>query len=866
MGVLAKIKTFSGERDEKAPFSHGKTVQYLDIFYRVETRSGDEIVFRIPSLCYAERANLRPKRHPSTGFDPSRNSASRRRAFRVLALSLPLLLLALLEGVLRVAGYGYPTGFALKHSANGKTVFIDNQRFAQRFFPPGLARSPHPFRFAREKPATTTRIFVFGESAAMGDPEPAFGFARILELLLKHRYPGTNFEVINTGVTAINSHVIREIARDVAPRQGDIWIIYMGNNEVIGPFGAGTVFGAQTPRLGFVRASIALKKLRLGQLLDDMRYRLAGRSRPQSWAGMEMFLDQQIAADDPRLATVYQHFETNLRDIVAIGTKAGAKIVLSTVTGNLKDCPPFASLHSRGFASTNDWTKLYEAAAARQQSNDFAGALQDLQRAAALDAGYAELQFRIAQCQLALGRTNEARDSFLRARDLDALRFRADSRLNEIIRKTAQEKTLKLVDAAESLNRASPHGITGSDYLLEHVHFNLAGNYRVAELLSDSVVDLLADQPKIAGQPSVAECARLLAFTAWDELQLTEEMARRLSQPPFTHQLDHQASLARLDAKRTELQKQWQGPGHDLALQTYREALAAAPQDWLLHENFAGLLQALGQPKEAEQHWRAVIDLMPHYPAAYYSLANILDAQGRGAEALDYFHRALRAKPDSIEARNGIGLALANLGRKDEALREYRKALAQKPDFAEARVNLGQLFAERGQEEEAKAQYALALRYNSNSAAAHVNLGKLLAKQKQYPEAIGHYREALRINPDSAIAHYNLGNALTSMGDPQAGHHFLEAVKHNPGFAEARYNLGLHLSNQNRTEDALAQFAEVVRLKPEFVEGRFNYGVALARSRRFPEAIEQFEAVLRLDPTNAGAKQLLERARAAVGK
>jgi tetratricopeptide (TPR) repeat protein len=806
---------------------------------------------------------LKPKRQPSPGLEPARNSAWRRSGFRVLALLLPLLLLALVEGLLRVARYGYPTAFALQQSANGRKVFIDNQRFAQRFFPPGLARSPHPFRFTAEKPANTTRIFVFGESAAMGDPEPAFGFARILERLLKNRYPGINFEVINTGVTAINSHVIREIARDVAPLHGDIWIIYMGNNEVIGPFGAGTVFGAQTPPLALIRASLAFKKLRVGQLLEEMRYRLAGKARSQSWAGMEMFLDQQIAADDPRLAKVYQHFEANLRDIIAIGTKAGAKVVLSTVAANLKDCPPFASLHTRGFTATNDWTKLSEAAAARERSRDFAGALENLQDAATLDPGYAELQFRIARCQLIVGRSNEARASFVRARDLDALRFRADTRLNEIIQKMAQGRAVKLVDPVESLNGASTQGIAGNDYLLEHVHFNFAGNYRVAALLSDAMADFLPHQRQGGSQLDVAECARLLAFTTWDELQLTEEMARRLAQPPFTHQLDHPTRLAAWEVKRTELQKQWDGPGDDVALQTYREVLAGTPQDWLLHENFATLLQALGQPKDAEQHWRAVIDLMPHYAPAYYSLANLLDAQGRGAEALDYFHRALRAKPDSIEARNGIGLALANLGRKDEALREYRKAVAQKPDFAEARVNLGQLLAERGQEEEAKTQYALALRYNSNSAAAHVNLGKLLAKEKLYPEAIGHYREALRINSHNAVAHYNLGNALTAVGDGQAGKHFLEAVKHNPGFAEARYNLGLLLANQNRTDEALTQFAEVVRLKPDFIEGRFNYGVALARNRRFPEAVEQFEAVLRLDPANAGAKQLLERARAA---
>ena len=37
----------------------------------------------------------------------------------------------------------------------------------------------------------TIRIFVLGESAAMGDPEPAFGMPEILRVLLESRYPQT---------------------------------------------------------------------------------------------------------------------------------------------------------------------------------------------------------------------------------------------------------------------------------------------------------------------------------------------------------------------------------------------------------------------------------------------------------------------------------------------------------------------------------------------------------------------------------------------------------------------------------------------------------------------------------------------------
>ena len=92
------------------------------------------------------------------------------------------------------------------------------------------------------KPPNTKRIFILGESAALGDPMPEFSFSRMLEKMLIERFPSNRFEVINVAVTAINSHVILPIARECARHEGDLWIVYMGNNEMVGPFGAGTVF------------------------------------------------------------------------------------------------------------------------------------------------------------------------------------------------------------------------------------------------------------------------------------------------------------------------------------------------------------------------------------------------------------------------------------------------------------------------------------------------------------------------------------------------------------------------------------------------------------------------------------------------
>ena len=73
----------------------------------------------------------------------------------------------------------------------------------------------------------------------MGDPDPAYAFSRYLDVMLRQHYPSMKFEVVNTGSVAINSHVLLPIAEGLAKQRPDVFIIYSGNNEVVGPYGPG---------------------------------------------------------------------------------------------------------------------------------------------------------------------------------------------------------------------------------------------------------------------------------------------------------------------------------------------------------------------------------------------------------------------------------------------------------------------------------------------------------------------------------------------------------------------------------------------------------------------------------------------------
>src|SRR5436305_11939586 len=121
------------------------------------------------------------------------------------------------------------------------------------------------FALPAVKPRGTYRVFVLGESAARGHPDPSNSFSRVLEVMLRDRYPDKHFEVVNAAMIAINSHIVLPIARQCLEHSPDLLVVHLGNNEVVGPFGAAGVLGPFSPRLGVIRANLALKKTRTGQ-------------------------------------------------------------------------------------------------------------------------------------------------------------------------------------------------------------------------------------------------------------------------------------------------------------------------------------------------------------------------------------------------------------------------------------------------------------------------------------------------------------------------------------------------------------------------------------------------------------------------
>ncbi len=522
----------------------------------------------------------------------------------ILAGAVVALLLGGLELGLRVAGVGYsPHFFRRVVLPDGERIWRENRWCTAPFFSADLVRRPQPVRLPEKKSPGTYRIFVLGSSAAMGDPEPAFSFARVLEAMLRAAYPGRRFEVINAAVTAVNSHLVRGFAEDCARLEPDLFIVYEGNNEVIGPFGPAGVFAPFLRSGTAVRTAVWLKGTRTGQLLAR-----AGSRPPGEWGGMGMFLRQQIVADDPRLDSVRANFQANLLAIAASARRAGAGALICTVPANQRDFAPFLSLHRPGLDPVQlaRWQALFAAAEKSGQAGDLAGATQKYQEALGIDDRYAELPFRLGRLALQAGNEAAARDYFQRALDLDALRFRTDSTLNRTIRDlpAAGGPNLEVVDLAAGLAAQSAHGITGNEMFYEHVHLTLRGAYEAARELFPHVVADLQRRGLAAGPMPVPfdydEAHVRLGYNTYEQDMIAVELLNRFHRAPFTGQSDNAARLQswerRLDAAKGLLARPEAGPAlRELA----RRALELAPDDWVLKRDTGAMLVSRGAPTEA---------------------------------------------------------------------------------------------------------------------------------------------------------------------------------------------------------------------------------------------------------------------------
>jgi len=391
---------------------------------------------------------------------------------------------------------------------------------------------------------------------------------------------------------------------------------------------------------------------------------LLGSNRSGPKQDIEYMRSQRLAFDDPKRAAVYDNFQSNLSELCQIIHHAGARGLVASVAVNIADFAPLGSLHRPDLAAgaLAEWDKLYADGVAAAGAKQFAPALAKFQDALRLDDHHAELHFRLGQCARELGQLDLARRHLLLARDWDALQFRTDSKLNGLIRNTVSQREsdgLRFVDIENTLAGDDNAGLRlpGREQFHEHVHFTFEGDYQLARLLLPEVSRALGLPGTTQSLPTRDECARVLAFTPIDDLNVRSAMARQTAKPPFVDQADHAARQAELERGLKEELSRTGSAQFEQASAVYREAMARRPDDWMLHLNYANLLSQFGQYAPSLPEYQFVIQRLPRQRSFRMMYGNALLQAKRPTEAIAQFNEILKIDPRFQPARDGIKTA-----------------------------------------------------------------------------------------------------------------------------------------------------------------------------------------------------------------
>ncbi len=709
------------------------------------------------------------------------------------------------EAVLRLGGFGYPTAFWLERDG----TLVSNARFGWSAFPPNLAREPVGQQLATPKPAGVRRVVVLGGSAALGTPDADFGLAHQLGVMLEGAWPGERIEVVNAAMAAVGSTVVRQIAAELPRIEPDVVVVYLGNNEIVGPFGPGSVFGRAADWID-PQLRLASRRLRLVQV-GETWWRDRERPDQQRWRGMEMFLEGGVPPGDPRLEHVAARLRENLEAVIASARRTGARVAVGTVAVDLLDTPPFSSVEPTAAGFAEELERAREAI----QAGRLDDAAARLATAMDLEPTHALTTWLAGRVALARGEVAAAREHLARARDLDLLRFRASGDVNRVIREVASATGVSLADVASALDAAPEvsRGIAGNELFWEHVHFTPIGTYRVAQVFREALG--FTDEP-----PTPERVFERLGLTAWDIGRMARDIAAITARPPFTgadqaaeRQLvrDRQVMVARVTARE-------QRPS-DRARLEQAESQGGVRE----RRRLAQFLCSQGEAAAGVALWQQVASMEPEIDTHLGELSACQQSAGEWPTAISSATQLVARRPWSAMARSVLGDAKAGAGDSSGAMDEYLAALAIDPWFEPAVVNLAGVEAQTAGRERAIARLQEWVARDRGAAAVWTRLALVLEEQGDEAAALAAYDAAIAADPRQVVALNNRGGILERRGEhQQAFESYGAAVAADPLYPRARFNLADLFFAFGQLEQAAEQYRIGLGLDPGNAQARRN--------------------------------------------
>ncbi len=381
--------------------------------------------------------------------------------FYSVAILLPIVFLGIIELTFRYLPGYVPDRITIDLQQPDKRI-INPEYFSRYFtsFRPSVSISP----FEVSKNEGTFRILAVGGSSMAGYPySHHYSVPSLIELNLKKTFPEVHFEVINVAVTALNSFGVSDIVTKADQLRPDAIIMYTGHNEFYGSLGSAStqsVAESGTSR----RLYLNMYSSSIFQLGSKI-YRLTTTSEKYDSSRVttmsRMIGNASIPYQESLFEQTMTDFQYNLDIVYTKASEMSIPVVISTLVSNLKDQPPLGNSQSADEAYQSG-LELFKA-----------------------------------------GIIDSARVWFSKARDLDPIRFRAPTDINQVIHKFAQNDNVHLVDIEASYADTCESGIEDNSCFTDHLHPTYEGYQYIADEILTILKPIISSKKNLdAVEPS----------------------------------------------------------------------------------------------------------------------------------------------------------------------------------------------------------------------------------------------------------------------------------------------------------------------------------------------------------------------------
>ncbi len=707
-------------------------------------------------------------------------------SFYSILISIPFLLIILLELSLRFFSYG--DDLALFQPDSDSKYLRCNPIVGKRFFSRLEYTTPLNDLFLSEKPSNGYRIFILGESTVQGFPYDAnIAFSRILHRRLQDIFPERTIEVVNLGMTAVNSYTLLDFLNEIIQQNPDLILIYTGHNEYYGALGVGSMEnGSISPWLK--KLHLSLIHFKTYQFLQSIIKHFYKIIYPIGKEEAKETLMQQIVGRNiiPNSSEMYKdgliQFKNNISELLTGLKNAGIPVIISDLVSNERDLAPFYSLKYENFPP-------------------------------------ADSVFYLAKLREAHSLFIEAKEEYLRAKDLDCIRFRASEDLNKIIFALADSLDIYKISMKDFFEKNALHGIVGSDLMTEHVHPNIDGYFLMAECFLNAMRE------------------NTLIEKNWDSAQIKPAVYYR-SNWGFT-KLDSMIA----DLRIKHLKEGWPfkpagtinnfifnyKPGNIIDSLAFMAVKYDNINTGKLHKDLAQIYSSRSDFKNASREYLSLAYAYPYNDSYYYYASDF------AGKAKDYegVVRILKGMPNYLEniyAQMTLATAFYHEKKYNEALSNIDNVLKLKleeKEFLSVQRLKYKILKDSGMNSEAEIVLASIKKLDPGflengeiksrsvfipqEIRSYIERAEVLRKNGRLKEALEILLEANRIK-ENAYTDLLIGKILSLNGDPSAIYYLEKAYTEFRDDPSISYNLALlYLMKYDfaKAETAMDEFARI---------------------------------------------------------